>query len=69
MNEFTAVLRVQVDQATQAMATAKEARHDYEVQRHVARIRDLLDMAARHGIDTSDWVDPATLDHATLGAS
>lgn len=60
MNEFTTVLRGQVDQAKRAMTTAKEARHDREVDLHVARIRDLLDMAARHGVDTSDWVDPAS---------
>ncbi|MCE7007006.1 hypothetical protein LWC34_29870 [Kibdelosporangium philippinense] len=68
MKEFTTVLRSQVDQAKQAMAVARRVGHDYEVHLHGTRIRDLLDVAARHGIDTSDWVDRAALDDARLGA-
>lgn len=67
LNEFTTVLRSQVDEAQQAMAVARRVGHDYEVHLHGARICDLLDMAARHGIDASDWVDRAALDDARLG--
>ncbi|MBP2328802.1 hypothetical protein JOF56_009187 [Kibdelosporangium banguiense] len=68
MKEFTAVLHSQVDDAKQAMTAARQARHDYEVHLHGARIRDLLDVPAEHGIDTGDWVDRTMLDDAMLGA-
>jgi hypothetical protein len=67
MSEFETALRRQVDTARQALAAATRARHDYEAHLHAARIRDLLDLAARHGIDTSAWVDPALLESASLG--
>ena len=40
---------------------------DYEIHLHSARIRDLLDRAAQHGVDTRDWVDPALLENSGLG--
>lgn len=67
MSEFTMVLRSQVAEAQRALVTAQEVGHDYEVHLHGARIRDLLDRAAQHGIDTGDWVDPAMLESASLG--
>ncbi|GAB3900157.1 hypothetical protein ACFQ1S_30470 [Kibdelosporangium lantanae] len=67
MNEFETVLRSQIDGARRTLDAARRAGHDYEVHLHAARIGDLLDMAAKHGIDTGDWVDPALLDAATLG--
>ncbi|MFC5102707.1 hypothetical protein [Kibdelosporangium philippinense] len=69
MKEFTTTLRSQVDQAKQAMTVARRVGHDYEVHLHGARIRDLLDVAARHGIDATGWVDRTMLDDAKLGAS
>ncbi|MFB9905976.1 hypothetical protein [Allokutzneria oryzae] len=66
MSEFEATLRSQVDERLKALAAAQEAGHDYEAHLHSARIRDLLDMAARHGVNTGGWVDPAVLDSATL---
>lgn len=67
MSEFERALRDQVDEAVQTLSVARQAGHDYEVHLHGARIRDLLDLAATHGIDTSDWVDQALLESATLG--
>jgi hypothetical protein len=67
MSEFERALHSQVDQAQQALGTARQAGHDYEVHLHAARIQDLLDLAATHGIDTGDWIDPALLESATLG--
>ncbi|PXY17001.1 hypothetical protein [Prauserella muralis] len=67
MSEFEAVLRGQVADGLKTLDQARRAGHDYEVHLHGARIRDLLDMAARHGIDTGEWVDPAVLESATLG--
>lgn len=68
MSEFETALRSQVDNAQQALETARHAGHDYEVHLHAARIRDLLDLAAQHGIDTTDWVDAVMLESASLGA-
>ncbi|MFI7672068.1 hypothetical protein [Actinophytocola sp. NPDC049390] len=67
MSEFEAVLRSQVADGLKTLDKASQAGHDHEVHVHVARIRDLLDVAARHGIDTSEWVDAAVLESATLG--
>jgi hypothetical protein len=67
MNEFETTLRSQVNEALQTLAVAQQTGHNYEAHLHGARIRDLLDLAARHGVNTGDWVDPAVLDSATLG--
>ena len=67
MSAFETVLRSQVDEALQTLAAARQAGHDYEVDLHGARIQDLLDLAAKHGIDTGDWLDPAVLESAPLG--
>jgi len=67
MNEFETNLLSQVDQSRQHLEVASRAGHEYEAHLHGARIRDLLEMAARHGVDTSDWVDPALLDAVALG--
>lgn len=67
MSEFETALRSQVDDAVQTLDTARQAGHAYEVHLHGARIQDLLDLAAQHGIDPGDWVDPALLESATLG--
>lgn len=67
MGEFKTELRSKVVEAERTLATAQQAGHEYEVHLHGARIRDLLDLAGRHGIDTRDWVDHALLDSASLG--
>jgi hypothetical protein len=65
MSVFETVLRSQLDESLGKLDVARQAGHDYEVHLHGARIRDLLDRAAQHGIDTSNWVDQAMLDSAT----
>ncbi len=67
MSEFEVVLRGQVGEALRKLGIARQAGHDYEVHLHGARIRDLLDTAAEHGIDAREWVDPAVLESASLG--
>jgi len=67
MSEFEAVLRSKVTEAEETLNQAREAGHDYEIHLHGARIRDLLDRAARSGIDTHDWIDPALLENSGLG--
>lgn len=69
MDEFTTVLRGQVDDRLKTLDVARRAGHDYEVHLHGARIRDLLDMAARRGIATDNWVDPAVLEDALLDST
>jgi hypothetical protein len=67
MSEFEAELRSKIAEAGGAMNQAREAGHDYEIHLHGARIRDLLDLAGRHGIDTTAWIDPAMLESSGLG--
>jgi hypothetical protein len=56
MSEFVTALRTQVDQASQALEQARQVGDDGQVHRHGARLLDLLDRAAAHGIDTTGWV-------------
>jgi hypothetical protein len=67
MNEFESVLRDKVTEAGRTLTEARQAGHDYEVHLHSARIRDLLDVADRHGIDTRDWIDTAQLESLGQG--
>ena len=67
MNEFEAELRSKVAEAEETLKQAREAGHDYEIHLHGARIRDLLDLAARNGIDTTAWIDSAMLEKSGLG--
>ncbi|GLZ27896.1 hypothetical protein Lesp02_00860 [Lentzea sp. NBRC 105346] len=59
MNEFESTLRNKISEAVLTLGEAQQAGHEYEIHLHGARIRDLLDVAERHGIDTSGWVSPA----------
>lgn len=67
MSEFEAELRNKVAEASETLREAWQAGHDYEIHLHSARIRDLLDRAAQHGVDTHDWIDPALLENSGLG--
>ena len=67
MSEFEAELRNKVTEARDTLRVARQAGHDYEIHLHSARIRDLLDRAAQHGIDTHVWIDPALLENSGLG--
>lgn len=67
MSEFESELRSKVADAERTLDEARRAGHDYEIHLHGARILDLLDLAAEHGIDTGDWIDPALLENSGLG--
>lgn len=67
MSEFEAELRTKVAEAEQTLNEARQAGHDYEIHLHTARIRDLLDLATRHGIDTAGWIPPALLENSGSG--
>jgi len=64
MSAFMATLRGRVERAQEAILKARQAGHDYEAELHGTRLADLLDLAARNGVDTTDWVDPAVRDFA-----
>lgn len=66
MKAFETILRGQVTDVQQKLAAAQQAGLEYESHLHGARIEDLLDLGARHGIDTNGWVDPALLDSVSL---
>lgn len=68
MSEFVAVLHTQVDQARQALEQARQAGDTDQVHRHGARLLDLLDRAASHGIDTTTWVPVDLISVATAAA-
>ena len=51
-------LRTQVDAAQGNMAVVAPG-YSYESSLH--RLEDLIDIAARHGVDATPWVDPAIL--------
>ena len=61
MTEVLEELQVQITAAQERILAAIEADDPYEVARHRARLQDLVDLAARHGIDVRSWVDPTLL--------
>jgi hypothetical protein len=61
MSEFVAVLQGRVDRAHEDLAAARLAEREDDIDLHVARIKELLDLAGRHGVDTATWIDPAEL--------
>jgi hypothetical protein len=54
-------LHVQITATQERLAAAIKAGDANEVARHRARLHDLIDMAARHGVDVHAWVDQALL--------
>ena len=54
-------LRNQLHGVQRALVQADEAGNGYEAQKQRARLQDLLDMASRHGIDATEWVEPTLL--------
>jgi hypothetical protein len=54
-------LRIQITATQERLVAAVEAEEPYEEARHRARLKDLVDMAARHGVDVSAWVDRSLL--------
>ena len=54
-------LHAQITATQERLAAAIEADDPYEVARHRARLQDLIDMAARHGVDVHASVDQTLL--------
>jgi hypothetical protein len=61
VSEFVTALRAQVEQAQRGLDQARQAGDGDLVHRHSARLLDLLDRAAAHGVDTAGWVPPDAL--------
>lgn len=59
MSQFRTVLRDRVDAVQEAIVDARRAGDDYAASLYHARLADLLDVAARTGVDTTGWVDSA----------
>jgi hypothetical protein len=54
-------LHAQISTAQHNLALASRAGLPYEAYLHRARLEDLIDMATRHGIDVTEWVDRSLL--------
>jgi hypothetical protein len=61
MNEFRTVLRQNIETTQRRLRAAEQAGLERDVHLHSARLLDLLDRAASHGVDTSGWVQPFAL--------
>lgn len=61
MGQFETTLRNRVVAVQQAITEARRAGDSYTASLHHARLEDLLDLATRHDVDTTGWVDPATM--------
>ena len=54
-------LHAQIEAVQRNLVRARAADLPYEAARHRARLDDLIEMAARYGVDVTTWVDPAVL--------
>ncbi len=54
-------LQGEIEQAQRAFVAAHLAGQPEQAQAHRARLRDLLEVAARTGVDAVAWVDPLVL--------
>lgn len=54
-------LREQITATQERLVAAMATDQPHEVARHRARLEDLIDMAARHGVDVHAWVDSSLL--------
>ena len=68
MSAFRTTLRIRVERVQEAIRDAQRAGLDYEAELHCARLADLLDLAARNGVDTTGWVDETAPGGAPHGA-
>jgi hypothetical protein len=59
MREFVTVLRDRIADVERDLKHAQEAGESHEIDLCTARLRDLLDVAHRQGVDTTGWIDPA----------
>lgn len=60
---------VQIQTNQRNLALAEQAGLPYEAHLHRARLEDLVDMAARYGIDVTSWVDRSLLTPPALAES
>lgn len=58
MSQFEAALQREIEDAQQLLTAAEQAEDGGQFEQHRARLRDLLDVAARAGVDTSGWISP-----------
>jgi hypothetical protein len=68
MKVFETTLRSQVSAVQEKLTAAQRAGLEYESHLHSARIQDLLDLGARHGVDTGTWIYPSLLDSVSLAS-
>ena len=61
LSAFVATLQGGVEQAQRALVDAHLAGQPEEAQMYGARLRDLLEVAERTGVDAEAWVDPLVL--------
>ncbi|MFC4943782.1 hypothetical protein [Pseudonocardia sp. GCM10023141] len=54
-------LHTQIETVQRNLGLATQAGLPYEATLHRARLEDLVEMAMRHGIDVSAWVDRSLL--------
>ena len=59
MSEFRKVLRGQVAHAHDTVSDAWKTGNEEQAGQGAARLAELLELAERHGVDTSGWVEPA----------
>lgn len=57
-------LRAQIETVQHHLDLAERAGLPYEAQLHRARLQDLMELATRHGIDVTEWVDRSLLSSA-----
>lgn len=61
MSEFMTTLQCGIEQAQRALVDAHLAGQPADAQAHRARLKDLLEVADRTGVDPRAWVDPLIL--------
>ncbi|KJK48677.1 hypothetical protein UK23_16385 [Lentzea aerocolonigenes] len=59
MSQFEDALQREIEQAQRSLTTAEPSEDGGQFEQHRARLRDLLDVAARANVDTSGWISPA----------
>lgn len=58
MSDFTDFLRLRVQKTQQSMTTDLHTGNDDCARTHAGHLADVLEVAARNGVDTTGWVDP-----------
>jgi hypothetical protein len=54
-------LHAQIETVQHNLGLAAQAGLPYEVTLHRARLEDLIELATRHGVDVTAWVDRSLL--------